>query len=603
MPWATEPVFHPAFHNLVREHSLYYFIQSAQGRDTSLSDWSLTSAEYSEIRQELESRKLAIDLEIYDHTQKKICFLAKKTEFDLELEKLLHRAVLGQNIPLGSMESRFAELDDALVVDIGDEFLFSYLISLVQKKLNAEVGLLQVFSDNNVLNMSMGFSASDLDQIIYQGQSLRSFLEEQREPVVFPDTDSTPELIIKNRNPGQIKTILAAPVINKGKMVALICLVNKITPSDPPFFTEKDRLLLSSMSVSIGTSITNALLYQETTELKEFNEQVLENMPAGILTLSSQREILFINRYLREMLEKTGLDHADLFRIMEKGEEQEFFNREFFLDQSDPRLYLRISKRFLQVGVRQPVYLYTISDISLEKEFELQMRRTERLAVAGELIAGIAHEIKNPLTSMKGFTDLLWSRIDDREFVLKFASIVGSEINRLNTIIERFQSFARPQIGEMAETELSTLVREMSDIVSFNLERHHIRLDNQVRPGIKIYGTRDLILQVLINIMLNASQALMEVEQDEKFIRLSLNVKKKLVELLIEDNGPGIPEKELARIFDPFYTTKPKGSGLGLSISHRIMQEHNGSINIESREGQYTRVILSFPLDHVKEVK
>ncbi len=603
MPWAADLIYHPSFKSLLEEHSQYYILFFKNECSTNISDWPTECGNISEVRTEIETRGLVFDFTLTDTQLDLYCWVKKAPSFDTQINQLLHRLVLGQDIPLGDLEARFSELDDALVVDIGDEFLFSYLISLVQRKFNAEVGLLQIFTGDTTINMALGFNANDLEQITYNDIPLRQYLDEHRMALVFPDVTQEPNLVIKNRNPGLIKSMLITPVVNKGKMVALLCLVNKNTSSEDLSFTLKDKNLLSSMSVSIGSSITNALLYQETTELKEFNEQVLENMPVGILTLSTQHEVLFMNRYLRELLEKTGFGQDDLFSSIEGGDNQEFFNREFYLEKGDNGLYLRVSKRFLQIGVSQPVFLYTISDISLEKEFELQMRRTERLAVAGELIAGIAHEIKNPLTSMKGFTDLLWKRIDDKEFVLKFASIVGSEINRLNTIIERFQSFARPQIGEMSEIELSTLVKEMSEIVTFNLDRNHIVLTNQVKPGIKINGTRDLILQVLINIMLNASQALAESEKDSKNIAIFLDLNKDYVDLVVEDNGPGIEEKNITRIFDPFYTTKPKGSGLGLSISHRIMQEHNGSINIESKPGKFTRVILRFPIHLEKDSK
>ncbi len=598
MQWSDKTINDSSLTTFLSTVTEYFIILKQNELHTNVPALPHTMSDRADIHEYIQANAIKIDLEIHESDREFHCWAKKNSQFSDIREDILSRfnppaEEVSENLP-----PNFSELDDVLVVDIGDEFLFSYLISLALKRFNAEVGLLQIYNEDNVMNMAMGFNAADLDQISYKNTPIRKYLDRNREILLIPDTTADKNLTLDIKNAAQIKTMLISPVINKGNMVAMICLVNKNTSAPEKRFDLQDSKLLASMSISMGSSINNALLYQATTELKEFNEEVLENIPAGILTLSTQKETLFMNRYLRDLRLEHQLSEEVLFQHIDIQDHQEFFNREILLQ--DQNLYLRVSKRFLQIGGRQPIYLFTITDISMEKEFEIQMRRTERLAVAGELIAGIAHEIKNPLTSMKGFTDLLWKRIDDREFVLKFASIVGSEINRLNTIIERFQSFARPQVGEMSEIELSTLVKEMADIVSYNLDRNHIQLVNKVKPGIKIMGTRDLLIQVLINVMLNASQALADHDVDPKKIEISLITEKSTISLCIEDNGPGIDEKMITRIFDPFYTTKPKGSGLGLSISHRIMQEHEGNINIESQKGKYTRIILKFPINGEK---
>jgi polar amino acid transport system substrate-binding protein len=256
---------------------------------------------------------------------------------------------------------------------------------------------------------------------------------------------------------------------------------------------------------------------------------------------------------------------------------------------------LSVSRRYLKIGNSEPIFLYTFIDVTNQKQMEMQLRKTEKLAVAGELISGIAHEIKNPLTSMKGFADLVWKRLDDREFVKKFASIISEEINRLNQLIERFLSFAKPELGLMSDVNLSKIVRDTLDIVTYNINKYRIELTVTLDETLTIHGSREMLIQVLINILLNAMQALEQSDKTVRMIKIYNRVRTDSIELIIEDNGPGIDDDDIDKVFNPFFTTKSEGSGLGLPISHRIMTEHNGTIRIESKVGSYTRMILGFP--------
>jgi signal transduction histidine kinase len=501
-----------------------------------------------------------------------------------------------QNEEQSLIDNAFSDLYNAFAVNIGDEFLFSYLIGTIVKFLNAEVGLLQIFDENEVMNFSMGFKSESLKQIKYEGMEIKDYLFGTKDILLINEAENNPKIIIADSDRQHMKSIMAVPLFNKGVLVAIIYLVNKSYASDSDSFNENDKQFVSNLSIQIGAIITNALLYKKTIELKEFNEEVLENIPVGILNASADGKSIFTNRYMRDFLFEIKMSLNSIIELIENNAAPEFFGKEFCIPVKDRDFYLSVSKRILSIGYKPSMRLYTIFDISTEKEIESQLRRTEKLASAGELVSSIAHEIKNPLTSIKGFADLLWQRIDDKEFVLKFANIVSREINRLNNIIERFLSFAKPQIGVLSTVDMNSIITEVSEVIGYSLKESRIALELDTRHEIIVYGNRELLTQVMMNLILNSIQALKNTKRKKKQIRVTEHISAGSAEIMIEDNGEGIKKEDLDKVFNPFYTTKSQGSGLGLSISHRIVTEHKGTISIESKAGEYTRLIITLPV-------
>lgn len=494
------------------------------------------------------------------------------------------------------IEAAFSELYKAFAFNIGDEFLFSYLIDTIVKLMKAEVGLLQIFAEGEVYSYSLGMKADDLLNISYRDLKIRDYLNTTRNYIFIENIEDDDKIKLDDRARGVIKTLIFFPIFNKGDLIAIIYLVNKSYSADITMFNETDLRLITTVSVQIGAIITNALLYKKSIEVKEYNEEILENIPAGVFIVSFESEVMFKNKYLRDLLTKMEFTDKQLLAQVSAIQNDEFLSKEIVIKLNENMVYITVSRIFLKLGNAQPISLFTVIDNTQEKEIEEQLRRSEKLATAGELMSTIAHEIKNPLTSIKGFADLLWQRLEDKEFITKFATVVSRELSRLNNIIERFLSFAKPQIGIMSTIELTEVIYEVAEIVSFSLNENHIFLDIQLDQEIKIYGNRELLIQVFMNIVLNSIQAFTEQIREKNYIRITDVIKDGNVAIVIEDNGRGIPKGDMDKIFNPFYTTKPKGSGLGLAISDRIVSEHKGSIKIESKEGEYTRLIVMFPV-------
>lgn len=217
------------------------------------------------------------------------------------------------------------------------------------------------------------------------------------------------------------------------------------------------------------------------------------------------------------------------------------------------------------------------------------LRRSERLAALGQLSSGIAHEIRNPLGSIKGAVDILTSDISQGHPKQEFVEIVRREVSRINNLIEEFLRFARPPRPRVESISLSDLVSGAVRLVEGSASQQDIEIE---RYGVDqtVEVDEDQMRQVLLNILLNAIEAMTEggtlqIEFEEDSDRGSIFLR-------ISDTGNGIQNVELDKIFDPFYTTKPHGTGLGLSISHQLVRNHGGQLSAEiNRKGGLTFTI------------
>jgi signal transduction histidine kinase len=233
---------------------------------------------------------------------------------------------------------------------------------------------------------------------------------------------------------------------------------------------------------------------------------------------------------------------------------------------------------------------------SESERLHARLREAERLATAGELAAGMAHEIRNPLAAIVNATALLTDETgltaDERSVTL---GAIRSEARRLNRILSDFLRFARPQEIHRAPGDIGEVIQHVSGLIRDDRSRApRVDVKVAVDPSVPRFAfDRDQLAQVLWNVALNGVEAM------NGRGRLSLEVARQndAVALAVSDTGPGIPRAHLPRVFEPFYSGKPNGSGLGLTIAERIVAAHGGRIEIDSEPGRGTRVTLLFPLE------
>jgi two-component system sensor histidine kinase HydH len=263
----------------------------------------------------------------------------------------------------------------------------------------------------------------------------------------------------------------------------------------------------------------------------------------------------------------------------------------------------------------------TLRDLSRMRRLQQEVRLRDRLATLGQLSAGVAHEIRNPLAGIGTSAQVLLRRFEPRDERTRFVQVILNEVNRLDRIVDSLLQYARPRAPELKAHRLEDCARRVLDLLQEPIAQHHIRVELEPAPRLgPVFIDADLVSQVLLNVSLNAIQAMPE----GGLLRIELRRVRRRIpqrgvgrratdppvtsgglapvwqpfqQVRVVDNGPGIPRHLLSKLFAPFFSTRPRGTGLGLAISQTIMQEHGGSIEIASREGRGTTVLLNFPVE------
>jgi len=231
------------------------------------------------------------------------------------------------------------------------------------------------------------------------------------------------------------------------------------------------------------------------------------------------------------------------------------------------------------------------------REIELEHMKKEKYLYIGRVAAGVAHEIKNPLNAI-GMIVQRFKRefkvTEDEEEYITLLEIVISEVSRVNSIVERFLKFARPQELNLSQVELSGMLKEIITLLASQIQKKGLTVKEQLAE--KIYCTVDIdqIKQSVINIVLNSIEA-----TEEGYIEISSEKKGNTIYIKIKDTGYGISEENKNKIFELYFTTRPEGNGLGLSIAHKIIEQHKGNIEVNSIAGKGTEFIISIPADNI----
>jgi len=234
-----------------------------------------------------------------------------------------------------------------------------------------------------------------------------------------------------------------------------------------------------------------------------------------------------------------------------------------------------------------------IRDVTEIRQMENEVNRSRHLSSIGSLAAGVAHEIRNPLSSIKGFAVYFKERLSGNKEDEQTADVMIAETERLNRVISQLIEFAKPLDLKKEKVKFVELVQHAIKLIDADAQKNKIsvRIDAAVEmPVVEV--DPDKIKQVLLNIFLNALAALKESGK----LTIELSPGKDNLTVIISDDGAGIEKADLPRIYDPYFTSKPAGTGLGLAVVQKIMEAHGGRINVESIAGKGTKVFLYFPL-------
>jgi two-component system sensor histidine kinase HydH len=340
--------------------------------------------------------------------------------------------------------------------------------------------------------------------------------------------------------------------------------------------------------------------------IKAFSDSLVENMPIGLIAINDRDEIISLNQTAESVL---GKSFRDIFG--KKAEdilpepcktllkalkvEKKVIEKEIECPVKDGRIIpLEVIATVLEEGAGDFLgYVILFRDITEILHLKKEMERSRRLASLGSLAAGVAHEIRNPLSSIKGFATFFKERYRDNPEDLKTAEIMVQEVERLNRVISQLLEFAKPMDMNRRWDSIQEIIRHTLKMVEGEAgeKKISIHADIPPEPG-NIFIDADKITQVMLNLYLNAIGAM----EGGGILDVALSMpRNRVVQIEVSDTGAGIDEENLSRIFDPYFTTKPSGTGLGLAIVYRIIEAHNGEIRVESERGKGTKVSVFLP--------
>ena len=381
---------------------------------------------------------------------------------------------------------------------------------------------------------------------------------------------------------------------------------------------------------TLGTEQFQDILLMASKEIDRL-ETVMDSLIRGVLVCDIAHNLILANKAVRRFLSIVSYEQGrePIWSVIPDQTVADFISRTLLstdkVEGVEFEVYVNGIEKSISVSVMPVVQdrqvtgsLILVDDITERKIREAKMRRMENLASLTTLAAGVAHEIKNPLGSISIHVQLIQKAVDLQENICnelnkvlgtdcepvryfkqidKHLKVVNEEIDRLNAIILDFLFAVRPIDANPRRGDINALISELADFVSFELKNAHIECTLNLAENIcAVDFDAGLIKPALLNVIKNAAAAMpdggkltINTEEDDEEIRI-----------IIADTGIGISDEDLSKIFEPYFTTKETGTGLGLTVFYKVIKEHRGEVTVTSREGKGTVFTIALPKPHIE---
>ena len=342
----------------------------------------------------------------------------------------------------------------------------------------------------------------------------------------------------------------------------------------------------------IGSNLANMKLY---------TENIIESIPVGIITLDAADQVVSCNRNTEHLFgyPLSTLQGKDIHTVFPNCPTTFTDTCDGLLeyesecaDNTGKLIPLHVSCSPLVGNDNENIgKVLIMRDMSSIKEMELQLERSRRMAALGKMAAGIAHEIRNPLGTLRGFAQFFGSQPETSEDGRNYSRLMISEIDRLNQTISGLLQFSRPREPQFKEVAIDELFNRTISMMESDVAAKNVDLQWHHDIGVSLRADPDQLLQVLMNLLKNSINAILpggrialQCIEEDHFIKIS-----------VEDNGSGMSEDVQAKMFDPFFTTTQSGTGLGLAVSHQIIEQHGGSFEVQAAPESGTTISFRLP--------
>ncbi len=426
------------------------------------------------------------------------------------------------------------------------------------------------------------------------------------------------------------RSIAAFPVVGKDKVIGVLEVINKIQGR----FAEHDLQLLQSISTSVSTAIQNARLFGELnqaySELERIHHLVLESrntlralidgIPDSIWIVDRSFKVTSINRTAAQRM---GLSPAQCigqqcYAIVRGGKvpcnpcpAQETFANGNGVSIVETVVKGDGSKRDYEVrtypmrngNTQVDKVIHIVQDITARRRMEAALLQSARLSAVGELAAGVAHDISNPMTAVIANSQMLLQDLKINNPHRELAELIERAAKRSQKAVRKLLDLSHQDDCSFDPTDLNATIEEVLSLISVQFSRRGIRVKKNLGELPLIHASASHLNTVWTNLLINARDAITKERPGEIEIATQLNPRDQSVQIVISDNGAGIAERDIDRIFEPFFTSKARdqGTGLGLYISRVIVAQHMGTIEVASKIGQGTTFTVTLPVDGPSE--
>lgn len=401
-----------------------------------------------------------------------------------------------------------------------------------------------------------------------------------------------------------IRNVICVPMESPRRIFGILYVDSRLPEGG---FSREDLTFVSALANQTAIALENVELLQRLDQERRRIEEILNDLTVGVLSIEENGALSFINPKAEKVLRQIRRDQTgqDVFPLLNTQELtplheviREAQSRHLPVSQQEVAVFFYGAPRVLEVSIipldqlKERRLVVLLEDVTEKRELAREVTRTEKLRAIGEMAAGLIHEINNPLNIISGRAQLLFLKYRQDPEIQRAVGIIRGQVDRASQITEKLLNFAKQRLPQLQRLDLCRLLKEVLNTLEVQFAKANVALVCHIpRTPCLIQGDPAQLEEVVSNVTMNAIQAMPK----GGTFTISCSEEDHQVAVRFQDTGIGIPQEQLSKIFVPFFTTKPHGTGLGLSVVHGIVEAHRGTIKIQSELGRGTTFCLTFP--------